>query len=111
MVKQQQLPCKKKDPNVWVIGVDKDQAKTFGHDITLTSMMKYVDVAVKQVSTDLANGKFEGKVLNLGLKDNGVGLPAENPNVPADVLAKVKEYQDKIIKGEIVVPEAPEKKK
>jgi len=100
---------KKKDPNIWVIGVDKDQAKTFGDEITLTSMMKYVDVAVKSVSTDFANGKFEGKVVNLGLKENGVGLPPKNPNVSADILKKVEEFQAKIISGEIIVPETPSK--
>lgn len=95
---------KKKDPNVWVIGVDKDQSKTFGDEITLTSMMKRVDEAVKTVSKDMADGKFEGKIIELGLKEKGVGLPEKNPNVPADVLAKVKEYEAKIVSGEIKVP-------
>lgn len=100
---------KKKDPNVWVIGVDKDQALTFGHEITLTSMMKYVDQAVQKVSVDLGNDQFKAGIVELGLKDNGVGLPPNNPNVPQDVLDKVKEFEQKIIAGEIVVPEKPEK--
>ncbi|MFF2484466.1 BMP family ABC transporter substrate-binding protein [Paenibacillus sp. NPDC058071] len=94
--------------DVWVIGVDKDQSIDFGDDITLTSMMKGVEQAVYKVSKDFMDGNFEGgKVVTLGLKDDGVGLPQENKNVPEDVLKKVDEYKQKIIKGEIVVPTAP----
>lgn len=97
---------KKKNSDIWVIGVDKDQALTFGHEITLTSMVKRVDKAVIQISTDLANGNFKSGKQNLGLSDNAVGLPDNNPNVPDDVLQKVKEFADKIVKGEIEVPTA-----
>jgi len=92
---------------VWVIGVDKDQSLEFGDDVTLTSMMKYVDRAVYTVSNDLINGKFEGgadKVKNLGLKEDGVGLPANNKNVSAEIMAKVNDYKQQIISGKITVP-------
>jgi basic membrane protein A and related proteins len=92
---------------VWVIGVDRDQSLTFGDEITLTSMMKRVDEAVLRVSKDLAEDNFKSGIVNLGLKENAVGLPEENPNVAADVLEKVKEYKDKIINGDITVPETP----
>jgi basic membrane protein A len=93
---------------VWVIGVDKDQSLDFGDDVTLTSMMKRVDEAVIRVSKDVIDGKFQGgKTTVLGLKENGVGLPdTSKKNVPADVLAKVDEYKNKIISGEIKVPTA-----
>ncbi|TVY08681.1 BMP family lipoprotein [Paenibacillus cremeus] len=92
---------------VWVIGVDQDQSKMFGDDVTLTSMMKRVDLAVYRISNDLINGKFEGgKTTVLGLKDDGVGLPdTSSKNVPADILKKVDEYKQKIVKGEIQVPD------
>lgn len=92
---------------LWVIGVDKDQSLEFGDEVTLTSMVKRVDQAVVKVSNDLINGKFEGgKNVTLGLKDDAVGLPeTSKKNVPADVLKKVDEYKEKIIKGEIKVPE------
>lgn len=97
---------KAKGENVWVIGVDKDQSVEFGHEITLTSMMKRVDEAVYRVSKDLAEGNFQGgKIVALGLAENGVGLPEENPNVPQEVLDLVNEYKDKIVNGEITVPE------
>ena len=95
---------KKAGADVWVIGVDKDQSITFGHEITLTSMMKRVDRAVAKISADLVNGRFTPGSVVLGLADNGVGLPENNPNLPEDVLNKVKEYEQKIISGEIVVP-------
>ncbi|MGD9677181.1 MAG: BMP family protein [Vulcanibacillus sp.] len=91
--------------DVWVIGVDKDQSLTFGNDVTLTSMMKRVDVAVYDISKSLIDGKFEaGTAVELGLVENGVGLPENNPNVSEEILLKVKEYKDKIINGEIIVP-------
>lgn len=90
---------------VWVIGVDKDQSLEFGEDVTLTSMMKRVDQAVEKITTELVNNEFPGgKIVTLGLKDAGVGLPETNKNIPDDVLAKVNEYKEKIISGEIVVP-------
>ncbi|RUS47987.1 BMP family protein [Cohnella sp. AR92] len=89
---------------VWVIGVDKDQSLEFGNEITLTSMMKKVDEAVTKVTLDTLSGNFKGGTVELGLKEGGVGLPVENPNVPKDVLDKVEEYKQKIISGEITVP-------
>jgi len=97
---------KAKGENVWVIGVDKDQSLTFGDDITLTSMVKRVDEAVFRVSKDLIDGKFQGGIKWLGLAENGVGLAeTSNKNVPEDVLKLVDDYKQKIIKGEITVPE------
>ncbi|MDO3678502.1 BMP family lipoprotein [Paenibacillus ehimensis] len=92
---------------VWVIGVDQDQSKLFGDDVTLTSMIKRVDQAVYRISNDLIAGKYEGgKTVVLGLKDDGVGLPdTSKKNVPEDVLKKVEEYKQRIIQGEIKVPE------
>jgi basic membrane protein A len=95
---------KKAGKQVWVIGVDRDQ-RDLGEDITLTSMMKRVDVAVQTVSKTVMDNNFKGGVTVLGLKDDAVGLPADNPHIPADVLAKVEEYKQKIVSGEIVVPQ------
>ncbi|MDN9011537.1 BMP family lipoprotein [Brevibacillus laterosporus] len=98
---------KKKGENVWVIGVDKDQSLNFGNEITLTSMVKKVDEAVYKVSKDMAEGKWEGgKVVNLGIAEDGVGLASTSTiNVPAEVLKKVDEFKAKIVSGEIKVPE------
>lgn len=99
------LSRKKSGQDVWVIGVDKDQSIEFGDEITLTSMIKKVDEAVKKVSLELVNGTFEGGVEELDLADNGVGIAeTSTANVPEDVLKLVDEYKEKIISGEIVVP-------
>ncbi|MFC3748398.1 BMP family protein [Paenibacillus sp. GCM10012306] len=91
---------------VWVIGVDKDQSLEFGDDVTLTSMIKRVDQAVKKVSEQVIDGTFKGgTVTNLGLKDDGVGLPeTSKANVSPEILAKVDEYKQQIIDGKITVP-------
>jgi len=98
---------KAKGQDVWVIGVDKDQSLTFGDEITLTSMVKRVDEAVYIVSKDLTEGKFEGgKIKWLGLAEDGVGLASTSTkNVPEDVLKLAEEYKQKIVKGEITVPD------
>ncbi|MNE86443.1 Membrane lipoprotein TmpC precursor [compost metagenome] len=97
---------KKNGDNVWVIGVDKDQSLEFGDEVTLTSMVKGVEAAVHKVSLDLIAGNFAGGTTQvLGLKDDAVGLPeTSSKNVPEDVLAKVAEFKQKIINGEIKVP-------
>lgn len=101
---------KKNGENVWVIGVDKDQSLEFGDEVTLTSMMKGVDAAVSKVTKDLIDGNWAGgTVQELGLKDDAVGLPEKNVNVPEDVLAKVEEFKGKILSGEITVPSVPTK--
>ncbi|WP_211746696.1 BMP family ABC transporter substrate-binding protein [Paenibacillus sp. Marseille-Q4541] len=99
------LSRKKSGQDVWVIGVDKDQSIEFGDEITLTSMIKKVDEAVKKVSLEVVNGTFKGGVEELDLADNGVGVAeTSSANVPEDVLKLVDEYKEKIISGEIVVP-------
>ncbi|MDU4697924.1 MULTISPECIES: BMP family lipoprotein [Paenibacillus] len=90
---------------LWVIGVDKDQSLEFGDEVTLTSMMKRVDVAVKNVTQQVIDGTFKGgQVTNLTLKEDGVGLPEENPNLSQEILDKVEEFKQKIVNGEVTVP-------
>ncbi|MFE6078065.1 BMP family protein [Paenibacillus sp. NPDC057886] len=96
---------KEQGQDVWVIGVDKDQSLEFGDDVTLTSMIKKVDEAVKRVNAEVIDGTFKGGAENLTLKENGVGIAdTSTKNVSADVLAKVDEYKEKIINGEIKIP-------
>ncbi|OAB46085.1 BMP family lipoprotein [Paenibacillus glacialis] len=96
----------KNGEKVWVIGVDKDQSLEFGDKVTLTSMVKGVDAAVQKVSKEVIDGTFKGGKVELGLKDDGVGIAkTSDRNVPADVLALVEEYKAKIISGEIKVPQ------
>ncbi|MDF9867819.1 basic membrane protein A [Bacilli bacterium PM5-3] len=94
--------------DVWVIGVDRDQFEDGKYDgdksIILTSMVKRADVASYDVAKLVLEGKFEGgKTLKYSLKDGGVGLPDENPNLSGNIMKIVNEYKEKIVSGDIKV--------
>lgn len=103
---------KKNDPDkeVWVIGVDKDQAAEGAIDgtdmnVTLTSMVKRVDLAVKQVATEAKDGNFPGgEVVEFGLDADGVDIAPTQDNLSEDMIKSVDEYKEKIKNGEIKVP-------
>jgi basic membrane protein A len=93
-----------KEKNVWGIGVDADQS--FLGDHILTSAQKKVDEAVYQTIEKVVNGeKVGGGTTVFGLAEDGVGLGKVSPKVPADVVDKVNAQKDKIINGEIEIPE------
>ena len=93
---------------VWVVGVDVDQYAegviADGSSIILTSAMKYLDKASYDMIKEELNGTFAGgRSLLFSVKENGVGIPAKNPNLSDDVQQKVNEIYQKIKNGEIVV--------
>ncbi|GKV64135.1 MULTISPECIES: BMP family protein [unclassified Sporosarcina] len=104
-----------KDAYVWVIGVDSDQyeeGKVGDDNVTLTSMLKRVDVAVNDISKLAMEGNFPGGETKVyGLHDNGIALADSRGAIPQDVLDQIDEYGKKIADGEIEVPEFVEKKK
>ena len=102
---------KEADPSreIWVIGVDRDQAEEGktkdGDNITLTSMIKKVGVAVKDVADKGKDGNFPGgQILTYDLKSDGVGIAPTQDNLSKEILDKVEEFRQKIIDGEIEVP-------
>ncbi|MEM5948420.1 BMP family ABC transporter substrate-binding protein [Spirochaetia bacterium 38H-sp] len=102
----------KKGDIVWAIGVDKDQYQDGIYDgdksAILTSMVKRVDIAAYSVAKMAYEGKFPGgKVLVFSLKNKGVGIPENNPNLSTDIVNTIKDYAAKIASGEIVVPDKP----
>lgn len=101
--------------DVWVIGVDKDQFSegvyADGKSVILTSMVKGVNQAAYDVCKMVAQGKFEGGTLIYDLKANGVGIPAENPNLKEEWAKKINEFAEKIKSGEIVVDPVPSRVK
>lgn len=93
---------------VWVVGVDVDQYATGiykdNKSIILTSAMKYIDQAAYDMIKAQKEGKFPGgKTLIFDAKNNGIGIPKQNPNLAADVQAKVTEIFGKIKDGSIKV--------
>ncbi|OZM56127.1 BMP family ABC transporter substrate-binding protein [Lottiidibacillus patelloidae] len=97
---------KKDGENVWVIGVDYDQhAEGMPENVTLTSMVKNVNVAVYDVAKKTKQGAFPGgEILSYGIAGNGVGLAATTDNVTKEALLKVDEFKKRIIDGKIIVP-------
>jgi basic membrane protein A len=112
------------------IGVDSDQDYVVpGH--VLSSMQKRVDNAVYDTVEDLKNDNFTAGTKSYGLERDGVGLTpldgfggmtqkaidngditqeqadkikAMKDSIPADIKEKIKEIREKIIAGEIEVP-------
>lgn len=103
---------KQKDPKreIYVIGVDSDQVKLgdvpgIDENITLTSMIKRVDIAVKDLSTKAKDGKFPGgETIEYGIEENGVGISESKDNVSEESLKAVEEWTAKIKSGDLVVP-------
>ncbi|MCM3237661.1 BMP family protein [Heyndrickxia oleronia] len=110
---------KQKDPNnnVWVIGVDRDQVdegqvKVDGKDynVTLTSMIKRVDLAVEDLSKKAKDGNFPGgEHIEYGINEDAVGIAPSQENLTPEVLKAVDEWKEKIMNGEIEVPLKPTK--
>ena len=98
---------------VWVIGVDRDQYAdgTYGDgskSVILTSALKRVDNATYLASKTVLDGTFAGgTVLSYSIMDDGVGYPTENPNLTAEIIAKVDEAVAKLKDGSIVVETVP----
>ncbi len=74
-----------KNNDVWVIGVDRDMYEDGIYDgensVILTSAVKQVGQAAYEGLSQEFDGNFAGGVENLGLAEDGVGLPEENPNL------------------------------
>lgn len=92
----------------WIVGVDVDQyaqgIHSGGKSIILTSAMKRIDTAAFDMIKLEKQGKFPGgQTLVFDAKKDGVGIPAQNPNLSADVSKKVAEVLDQLKAGKITV--------
>jgi basic membrane protein A len=93
-----------KEKGVWGIGVDADQG--FLGDHVLTSALKRVDEAVFQTVEKMVNGEtVGGGVTVFGLAEGGVGLGETSPNVDQALVDQTEEQIQKIIDGEIEIPD------
>lgn len=93
---------------VWIIGVDSDQYNqgiyAEGKSVIITSAMKCIDVAsYDMVKSTLDNTFPGGQTLTFTVHNDGVGIPAINPNLSAATVAKVEEVQAKLKNGDFVV--------
>ena len=93
-----------KEAGKWVIGVDRDQAY-LAPDNVLTSALKLVGKAVKEVSMEAMDGEeIGGQTLTFGLEEECVGISEEHKNMPEGVYEATLEIGEKIKSGEIEVP-------
>lgn len=99
--------------NLWVIGVDRDQAEegivtVDGEErhLTLTSTLKQVGDAVKQFAEQTEADGFKAGNTVYGLADGGVELT--EGQLTDEVKETIEEYRQQIVNGEIEVPETPE---
>lgn len=105
---------KEADPeaNVWVIGVDADQydeGQTGDHNVTLTSVLKGVEMAVIEIAEKTQAGEFPGGETTVyGLAEDGIGLADSRGAIPEDVMTQIEDFKQQIIDGEIEVPETVE---
>lgn len=106
---------KQNDPEreIWVIGVDRDQHEEGAindHNVTLTSMVKRVDVAVQDVANRGLNGEFPGgELLEYGIEENGITFATTNEEaMTEEIISTVEEWQEKILNGEVEVPQTIE---
>lgn len=97
--------------DVWAIGVDVDQYEvgkmSNGESAVLTSALKRVDVASYTFAKKVLEGTFKSETILFNATNDGIGIPAENPNLSADVVAAVNAALAKIKSGEIVVGVTP----
>src|SRR5690606_36488257 len=102
---------KQNDPDreIWVIGVDRDQheeGKVGDTNVTLTSMIKRVDVAVEDVATMTMNGEFPGgELLEFGIEEDGIGYATTNTEaMTEEIISTVDEWKGKILNGDVEAP-------
>jgi len=100
---------------VWVIGVDVDQYAQGYYDesktksVILTSAMKCVNQAAYDMVKSVKEGNFPGgKILTFNVKNDGIGIPANNPNLKEEVTSKIKEIVASMKESEITVADKGE---
>lgn len=94
---------------VYVIGVDVDQYDegiiSDGSSVILTSAIKRIDNAAYDKIDELVNGEFVGgQVITMDSKNDGVGLPEENPNLSEETQTQTDNVFALIKEGTLVIP-------
>jgi basic membrane protein A len=91
------------------IGVDSDQYLTADpsvQDVIMTSMLKNVDVAVREYLTEVDGGTFPSGPVTYDLESDGVGYSTSGGQID-DITDKLEDYKKQIIDGQIKVPTSP----
>lgn len=88
------------------IGVNLNQ-NTIAPDYIMASMLKKLDSCAYHAISSVVDGSYNGENQELGLADNGVDYTVEGSNIAVtdDMVKKLDELKEKIIAGEIEVPD------
>ena len=90
--------------DLYVIGIDKDQSYLAPNNV-LTSVLKFVSVAIYTISGDYISGvNIGGKTISLGLADNAMGISGQHALYSDEIYDTVMALKDDIIAGNIVPP-------
>ncbi|HET9888209.1 MAG TPA: BMP family ABC transporter substrate-binding protein [bacterium] len=95
-----------RDRGVYAIGVDTNQ-NGVAPGTVLTSMLKRVDVGVEREILAVHGKTFHGGLVELGLREEGVGYAVDENNrslLTQEMLARAQSLADSIISGNIAVP-------
>jgi len=94
------------EKNTYVIGVDSNQNGIKPGRVA-TSMLKRVDTAVYDIISDQVKNKFVSGTRSFGLKDKGVDYAVDenNQKLIEPYKDKMNQLRDKIMRGEIKVPD------
>ncbi|WP_374229511.1 BMP family protein [Nocardioides sp. cx-173] len=94
-----------KDNSAWGIWVDTDGCESAAEycDILLTSVVKAMDVAVKDAIQASVDDTFNNEVYTGTLENGGVGLADFGPDVSEELQSEVEDLKDKLISGEITL--------
>lgn len=86
---------------------DSYDQNSIAENTVMSSTIYNVPVLIKAAVSDVVNGKFEGGIHELGMKEGVVDIAPYNcfeDKIPEDVKKKIEDLKAKIISGEIVVP-------
>ena len=92
------------EAGVYAIGVDSDQS-SIAPKTVLTSAMKRVDNAVYDAVQELIDDKLEGGVQTFDLAAGSVDIAPSQDLISDDVIKAVDEVKEKIISGDVVIPD------
>ena len=95
-----------RERGVYAIGVDANQ-NGVAPGTVLTSMLKRVDVAVEKEILAVHRKEFRGGLVELGLREEGVGYAVDENNrrlLTPEMIARTQSLADSIVAGSIVVP-------
>lgn len=93
---------------VYAFGSNKNQ-NDVAPDVVIASAISDIPRAFVQVAREVKEGRFEGRIQRVGMKDGVVSLvlnPHLEPQIPAEIKVRIEQARQAIIAGTLHVPTA-----